>query len=358
MKRILILLIVMAFFAVIGRMVFLQQESTPAPAPVSENKGEVQSATVAVTPLSAEVSLLSGTATTTWNVIASTSDAYDGSHVKTSANGRAIITRESDIISSLDNNSEVTISLSPDKKRSQIVIVAGKIWSKVGRALEQDEQFEVYTPTMVAAVRGTSFGVSLNPKRSLIVAEGTVWISRRDAQTGERVASSTIAVSAGNTVEDNGIDFLVRPILPDDRDEWYTFNTREVDAPVYNNIPGSVSENNTSSSPDVETPVSVPVVTVSLPEVSSVSPSSFDPQAVSNVRIIGKNLNGVTQVSLNKKSAEFSITPVGVIVIRTTEFRDGDGSYDLAVISPLKTITLPNAFTVQAVQSPRGTIVQ
>lgn len=349
MKRLCIGLGILLLFVVVFGVYWLRHsdisKETPPPTPVA-------SPMVAVTPLSADVSLLAADAQSPWVVIASTTSASDGSTVKTSSDGRAIVAREATIISSLDNNTELTLNFGPDKKQSHFTLIAGKIWSKVARALEQDEVFEIYTPTMVAAVRGTSFGVSLDPKRSLIVSEGTVWISRRDAQTGEIVASSTIAVSAGYAVEDDGTHFIVRPISADDRNDWYLENNPEPGTPTPKNSLDQFIKDATTA-PIIETsPItnSPPVITQS-PTISSVSPRQFDPRTVSIVRITGGNLAAVTSVLLNKKSTEFAVTNVGVIVINTTEFIDGDGSYDLEVASPAGTALLKSAFTVQSTVS-------
>ena len=307
---------------------------------------ETVSKTAAVMPLSAEVSV---GVFDTWNVIATTSTVEDGAEVKTSADGRAIVSVETSIISSLDNNSEMTIHLSSDKEQSQLAITAGAVWSKVARALEQDEVFEVYTPTMVAAVRGTSFGVSLNPKRSLVVTEGIVWVTRRNPTTAERIATSTIEVTAGNTVEDDGVHFIVRPSTPADRDTWYYLNNpkpEDTDA---------VSILDTFVPPVVTTPAPVTIpssptpapVAASGPTISSVSPQRFDPKTIDKIRVSGEHLREVTEVRLNNKPVEFIVTSVGVVVIDTSEFREGYKAYDLAITSPSGTATKRNAFILE-----------
>ena len=339
MKYVYVALGVIALVAVAGRLYLGSMQTEPLPETVT---GDVAQRTVAVMPLSADVSLSGGT--DSWSVIATTSVAGDGTKVKTSADGRAIVSIEVEIISSLDNNSEITIELGTDSKRSQLAITAGAVWSKVARALEQDEVFEVYTPTMVAAVRGTSFGVSLNPKRSLVVTEGKVWVTRRSPVTGERISTSTIEVTAGNTVEDDGKQFLVRPTTPADRDEWYYLNNpKPEDASAVSILDQFVP-------PVVTTPPPTqnPAPTESkAPIISSVSPRRFDPRTLDKVRISGENLNAVTAVWLNGSPAEFSVTGMGVMVIETSEFRDGYETYDLKVTSPAGTATQNNAFSLE-----------
>lgn len=334
--------------AIAGWIYFASQTDQPAP---DVTLKETVSKTAAVMPLSADVSL---GISETWNVIATTTTVEDGAKVRTSTDGRAIVSVETDIISSLDNNSEMTIHLSSDKKQSQLAITAGAVWSKVARALEQDEVFEVYTPTMVAAVRGTSFGVSMNPKRSLVVTEGTVWVTRRNPTTAERISTSTIEVMAGNTVEDDGVHFTVRPTRPADKDTWYYLNNPKPEDTT------AVSILDTFVPPVVATPApaqgSVPAspaptpAAASGPTISSVSPQRFDPKTIDKVRVSGEHLSEVTEVRLNNKPVEFVVTSVGVVVIDTSEFREGYKAYDLVVTSPSGTATERNAFVLEEEQ--------
>ncbi len=94
--------------------------------------------------------------------------------------------------------------------------MAGQIWSRLERALEQDEQYEVYTPTLVAAVRGTSFGTEVrNGVEKFIVGEGSVEVWRGDA------ADEVQLVTAGNTAELAAGEIVVRPTTAAERDAWY-----------------------------------------------------------------------------------------------------------------------------------------
>lgn len=312
-------------------------------------------ASVDVTPLSADVSITNQVNQEEWDVITEKNTAGNRSKVRTSADGRAIVARDSEIISSLDNNTEITISLSSDKKESRLALTAGNIWSKVARALEQDEVFEVYTPTMVAAVRGTSFGVSMDPKRSLIVSEGTVYVTRRNPETGELIEGSSISVTAGNTLEDDGTNFKIRITTEADRNTWYyehnpkTDESGDVTAPQTNPAFVTSTEPPTTTNPQnpTSTPPTTPTDNPAPPSISSVSPRTFDPALVTDFRISGDNLSTVTEVLLNDGPVEFIITATGLIVIRPSELRDGYGDYDVTVKSPAGSDTKNNAFTTE-----------
>lgn len=325
--------------------------------PVAPNPEAPLLASVQVNPLADDVSLTSSDSGESL-VITTEQTATDGSIVQTSADGRAIITRESSIISSLDNNTEITINLSPDKKESRLALSAGRIWSKIARALEQDEVFEVYTPTMVAAVRGTSFGVSLDPKRSLIVTEGTVYASRRNPETGELIVGTTIAVTVGNTVEDDGKEFTIRATTEADKDTWFSENNPDSNELEASAVPLSNPSFNTSTAPPntttTPTPTltptntsSPPVTTNNLPTISAVSPRQFAIDSNNQIRIEGNNLNSTQEVLFNGAVVEFIITSTGMVVVESSEVRDGTGSYTVTINTTAGSVSRQNAFTVE-----------
>ena len=154
------------------------------------------SSTVLLQPLAAEVFLFDHSLSD-WSAITAETPLQDGAQIKTSATGRALVTRDTELVTSINSNSEMTLSLSEDQKSNILKLIAGETWTKITRALEQDEIYEVHTPTMVAAVRGTSFGVSTEPASQIIVTEGTVWASLIDPETGEVDESTTVVVPAG-----------------------------------------------------------------------------------------------------------------------------------------------------------------
>ena len=339
---------------VIAVALFLYQNIKKNEPPVIEDIKPETVATALVTPLALDVSL-AAPGTTNFTLIATTTPVSDGSSIKTSASGRAIVARESAILSSLDNSTEITLNLTPDKKESKINLLVGKVWSRVGRALEQDETFSVYTPTMVAAVRGTSFGVTLEPNRSLMVTEGTVYATQRNKETGELIASSTVAVMAGFVLEDDGTTFKIRPLTDKDKDEWYQLHTVET-TKVEAGRPGGTTAPTvfetfnqlvSSTPPPAATPGGTTPTPDTTPNISSVTPKRFDPAQVDVVRVYGTNLSSTKEIRLNGAVAEFLITSAGVVVVNTSEFRDGYKSYDLTLTTAGGTDTVPAAFIME-----------
>jgi hypothetical protein len=345
----------------VGYGLFVNNNNLSPSEPQEQAAGVVRK--VDVTPLSFDVSVSSSATGDNWSVITNVQEIKDGTKVKTSTDGRALITNSADIVASLDNNSEMTVSLSQDNRQSKLTLLSGRVWNKIARALEQDEIYEVYTPTMVAAVRGTSFGVSDDPKQSLIVVEGVVVATRRDTITGESLEGTAIEVLPGFTLEDDGTNFVLRLTSPEDRDSWFEENnpTTEVspqDTAQSTTAPGTPPspDNQVANSP-LDQPINQPVQTESpstppapapaTPTITNVSPRRFDNQIQKDVRISGENLKAVTKVEFNGKPVDFIVTSVGVLVVNASEINDGYRSYDVVLTSPAGVVSRSDAFVTE-----------
>ena len=84
-----------------------------------------------------------------------------GDQITTSNTGRALVKTGPQLITAISESSIVTFSATDELKQTKFEVMSGRLWSRLERALEQDEVYEVYTPTLVAAVRGTSFGAEV-----------------------------------------------------------------------------------------------------------------------------------------------------------------------------------------------------
>ena len=361
-----------------------------------------------VTPLAPDVSLqASASSSAAWSVLAEPTPVLDGGKVRTSEVGRAVITHDSEILTSLDSNSEVTLSLGEDGKSTKIELAAGATWSKVERALEQDEMYEVYTPTMVAAVRGTSFGVSLDPTKSLVVTEGLVRAQQRDPETGEPRAETEVLVQAGNTLEDTGERFIVRSTTEADRDDWYVENN-PTDEPVGEMIqieppklvipPGGpvvdpvvcttdVQQCSDGSfvsrvAPDcafaacpvVEEPIACTEEAMICPDGSSVgrvgpdcefaacplveepeivvlTVTDFDPEEFfyaeeNRIIIRGTGLDQVEEIRFDNERVDFTFGNNGSIGVEVSELDETPTTYDVTLTTPDEILTIEDAVTV------------
>lgn len=85
----------------------------------------------------------------------------NGTSIKTGSDGQAHILFNNNSILSINKNSEIKINFETDQKNINIDQLAGNTWSRV-KALSGNESFTINTPTALASVRGTKFGVSLD----------------------------------------------------------------------------------------------------------------------------------------------------------------------------------------------------
>lgn len=81
----------------------------------------------------------------------------------------------------------VDLSLVNLEKKSSIALLTGKVISKITK-LTGDRSFTVSTPTALAAVRGTEFGISFEPgakENKIVVFEGAVAVTQSNAVSNE-----------------------------------------------------------------------------------------------------------------------------------------------------------------------------
>jgi hypothetical protein len=82
-----------------------------------------------------------------------------GSKIKTDANGRAQLVYPNNSVTRIDKNSEMVLQdfeIIPSVTR--VKIEKGRIWSRIAKLFGKDDSYETQTNTLVASVRGTSFG--------------------------------------------------------------------------------------------------------------------------------------------------------------------------------------------------------
>lgn len=307
------------------------------------------SSTVLLQPLAADVSVFD-VGLSNWRLVVAETPLLDGAQIKTSATGRALLTRGTEIVTSINSNTEMTLSLSEDEKKNILKLVAGQTWTKITRALEQDEVYEVHTPTMVAAVRGTSFGVSTIPPQ-VTVTEGTVWATAIDPETGLPDPKTTVVVKAGFTVSQEDGELKVREIVVTDKDAWYFEHNPEPESE-----PGDDSgnpEENLLNNEEVVTEEDVaevvsPTIAPVLPNttINSVSPVSFDLAVEDRLLIRGEHLDLVERVVIDGKDREFTLTSAGVLVVEKSELPTKAGEYGVTLFYRDTSVSKARAFSI------------
>lgn len=333
----------------VGFFIYSQQSHKPVQSPAISDSASTTIKKAQLTALSADVSFATNAAPEAWQVVQTDIDVVDGNKIRTSSEGRAVIALKSDIVASLDNNTEIQLRLSDDQQQNRVVLAVGSIWNKIGRALEQDEVYEVYTPTMVAAVRGTSFGVSvIDGKEKIIVTDGIVAVRLLDQLTKESIQSSEILVKAGYTLELVSGKMVVRLTTDADKSNWY-FEHNPLTATSTQPVIG-VSETNPAPSGVTPAPApastSTPTPKVAAFTVTGVQPNRFTYDKSKRIAFSGGSLKAVSGVTFNGKAVEFYVTGVGILIVDAYNVPNQNAVYDVVLSGGGDTVTLPKAVQV------------
>jgi hypothetical protein len=179
-----------------------------------------------------------------WLAVSGRAVVAAGDSIRTNETGEAIIIWFDDgTLVELRPNTEIVINaFNGNNESDQFVIetriILGQVFHNVNRLLNQDSRYTVVTPTMQAAVRGTTFGVDVTggAETTLVVGEGIVAVSQGENQhqveagfwmrasvpeSGEPVAAEVPSVgseatdnsegTSGDTVEEFQVVALSEP---------------------------------------------------------------------------------------------------------------------------------------------------
>ena len=154
-----------------------------------------------------------------------------GSRVRTNEGGRAQIEYPGGTVTRLDNDSEVLLETveTGQEKFFGVRIMGGRVWSRVSRVLGK-VTYETRSSNVVAAVRGTTFGVEIDEqdreKAEIYTTDGEVQVAQVEVVENKRVFKHWQALKAGNLaqilpvirqrriVADHGGQFLRRVFDP------------------------------------------------------------------------------------------------------------------------------------------------
>jgi len=259
--------------ALIGGGIFIVSNQS---ADIDEEDQNLSSLPFLVTTLKTDV-FVKGVDDGDFALIGEEAEAREGASVKTSMEGRSIIESPNKQVTILDRNSEMTIALHTESETS-MQLHAGKAWSRIEKALEQGEFYEIETQNAVATVRGTSFGTEYTDSSTIFfVAEGTVITEQIDPVTKKRMPETRMTVRAGSkAVVRSGVETVVSPLTDEDkRKEWYQFNQALVPQIQKSDVKEVDTTDNTDEileSKPTRTPDATSVPTRTLPKTSSFVP--------------------------------------------------------------------------------------
>jgi len=150
--------------------------------------------------------------------------------VQTDPSGRVRVRMNDNSLLSIGSDSQLRItSHDPQTRKTRVELAYGLLRAQI-RKLNAGEQFEVRTPTAVAGVIGTDFGIDASDPQHVkfICLEGTVQISSTDPTHPE-----TVKCQGGHTVT---IDKDQAPHAPVDADTTQMARWRRItdpDSPDY-----------------------------------------------------------------------------------------------------------------------------
>lgn len=281
--------------------------------------------------------------------------AIDGSSIRTSATGRALIESSAAHRTLVDYSSEIILNESAGN-RTRVGLLGGAVWSRVEKIFDSGEYYEITSGNAVAAVRGTSFGMWYQSGvTTLIVLEGSVVFSAIGAE-GLPVPGSEVTVTPGmKAVRDGNRGIVVTSLTKEDRAlPWVLFNDSE-------ESPGAVPSAQTASpapasgsgaAPTVPAPdgqPSQPAVPSPVPvrgsEISDVTPSRIDEYSDRQIFIQGSGFTEATSVQVGSTKVRYEILRDTTIAFYADNV--GRGTHDITVVGAgTRSATRARALTV------------
>ncbi len=152
--------------------------------------------------LSAEVSVMSSGESDYRVVTDKEISISQGSSIKTGATGRAAIQYANGAVTSIDENSVLTVvTLQANGDQTKLRLDGGSIFSNVDKK-NDTEYYKVQTGNTVASVRGTLFGIANEDDIvHLYTIEHDVQLAEINEQSGEEESATAINITEGTSAQ-------------------------------------------------------------------------------------------------------------------------------------------------------------
>ena len=147
-----------------------------------------------------------------------------GTRIITGDNSRAQLLFPNKSVTRLDDNTEITLQkLTTDPVTIEILLSKRRVWSRVSKLLG-NQTFQTITPTVIATVRGTSFGHGILPdgKNRVITTKGTV--ETRCINDSQHASITIDKKAIFDCATSETLPLLNLDEVMTDRDEWFEFN--------------------------------------------------------------------------------------------------------------------------------------
>lgn len=225
---------------------------SPSSAPASTSSGEVNNSP-GTRPLHTHIEILNGVNVTVTPPGGSPHIGANGEYVEvggtvaTGADTRVQLVYPNGTLTRLDSNSSVTLKVEPEVAvGGDILINAGRTWQRVQKVLGV-EGFQTESTTVIASVRGTSYGHSLDknalgePVDRILTIEGQV-----AAKCKLIPGDAEVLVDPNKTAELKCVVGQIKKLIDDiinmkkEDFDWIMYNTK-IDLDVAGNLPPVVN---------------------------------------------------------------------------------------------------------------------
>jgi|GEM_PF-1786591 len=222
--RKLILLVVVAGLGILAAGQAFTQEAAPA-AQAEEQKPAVEAQKVAsVTPRQASLSSVKGEVFIQKGdaapVPAKKGDGLNAGDKVITKNGRAELTLDDGSLLKLKENAMLEIQdlneeVETKKKNSIFKLLSGKLWAKA--EAQKAGNFKVAPPAAIAGIRGTVFGITVNPDNS-----GNIYVFEGEVEAFGLTGEWATVIPTGRVfaVSSEGGQGQIRELTGDELKEW------------------------------------------------------------------------------------------------------------------------------------------
>jgi hypothetical protein len=272
-----------------------------------------------------------------------------GTIIKTNEKGRAQVLYPTNSVTRIDFNSQMIIEkFNKTPNITKVKVNKGRIWSRVAKLLGKDDSSTTETDTLVASVRGSSYGLGIlaDGSNKISVSKSKVHVDcvNNDIQSIDVLVNKKIITKCKSAIGEVNWDNT------DFSDEWFTFNLNEdkklnarFGSETYNDEPSPTP----TSKPTIK-PTAKPSPTPSPKSTNTPSPSGTPtpiPSPTPNISITSVSLNCSNATRSNRcvgdYSTEINISGTGfnqtlnpsVYLVDTTPPSNGPSQYNANSLS-------------------------
>ncbi len=151
-------------------------------------------------------------------------EVVEGASVSTGKTGRAQIIYPNKSVTRIDFNSVITIgTLTESPSTIEVDLFKGRIWSRVAKLLGR-EVYQTKSPTVVATVRGTSYGhgILADGRNKVSSTKNTV-----EARCFNNIQEALVETGLKFFLDCESEDSETEPLDATDEDEWFKFNEKQ-----------------------------------------------------------------------------------------------------------------------------------